>query len=255
MTFLHEHEQPRVATSLLGRRDPRVTLIAAVVLVIAIVSTPLSAPWAFGAYAVLLLLALLASRVPLRIVLHRWSHLLLFILLLAVFLPFRPAEPGTISYHLGALRVSQTGLAHFYGVVLRSGLSALCLVLLSTIVPLPRQLAALEQLRVPGLIAMLLGFTFRYFEVLRDEARRMQRARDARCWRGRWLWQARTIGEMIGTLFLRSYERADRIYCAMLARGYQGRSVGFRPQALAALDWVFLTALLTATLGIRVAAG
>lgn len=255
MTFLHEHEQPGVAASLLGRLDPRVMLVCSLALVLVIVSTPLRAAWALGAYGALLLLALLASRVPPRIVLHRWSHLLLFILLLAAFLPFHPAEAGGISYHLGALKFSQTGLERFAGVVLRSGLSALALVLLSSIVSLPRQLAAMEQLRVPGLITMLLGFTFRYFEVLRDEARRMQRARDARCWRGRWLWQARTIGEMVGTLYLRSYERADRIYCAMLARGYQGRSVGIRAQRLLLRDWLFLLTLLAATLGIRAAAG
>lgn len=255
MTLLHEHEQPQVAASLLGRRDARVLLIATLVLVIAIVSTPLKSLWAFGAYAVLLLLGLLLGRVPARILLHRWSHLLLFILVVAIFLPFHRAEPGTLSYQLGALTVSQTGLERFYSVVLRSGLSALALVLLSTLAPLPRQLAALEQLRVPGLITMLLGFTFRYLEVLRDEARRMRRARDSRCWQGRWLWQARTIGEMLGTLFIRSYERAERIYHAMLARGYQSRSVGLRRTALRLPDWAFLALALLASVGIRVAAG
>jgi cobalt/nickel transport system permease protein len=50
----------------------------------------------------------------------------------------------------------------------------------------------------------------------------MKRARDSRCFGGRWFWQSRVIGQMVGTLFLRSFHRGERVYLAMLSRGYQG---------------------------------
>ena len=52
----------------------------------------------------------------------------------------------------------------------------------------------------------------------------MKQARDSRNFGGKRLWQMRTIGNMIGTLFIRSYERGERVYAAMLARGFNGQS-------------------------------
>ena len=65
---------------------------------------------------------------------------------------------------------------------------------------------------------------YRYIFVLVDEILRMKQARDSRNFGGNRLWQLRTIGNMIGTLFIRSYERGERVYAAMLARGYVGRT-------------------------------
>jgi cobalt/nickel transport system permease protein len=64
---------------------------------------------------------------------------------------------------------------------------------------------------------------YRYSFILIDEMQRLKRARDSRCFGGRWLWQLKVIGHMIGTLFLRSYHRGERVYLAMLSRGYDGR--------------------------------
>jgi cobalt/nickel transport system permease protein len=50
----------------------------------------------------------------------------------------------------------------------------------------------------------------------------MKRARDSRCFGGRWFWQSKVIGHMVGMLFLRSFHRGERVYLAMLSRGYDG---------------------------------
>jgi len=63
---------------------------------------------------------------------------------------------------------------------------------------------------------------YRYSFILIDEMYRMKRARDARCFGGKWFWQTKVIGHMIGTLFLRSFHRGERVYLAMLSRGYNG---------------------------------
>ena len=77
---------------------------------------------------------------------------------------------------------------------------------------------------MPWVMVMLLSFMYRYIFLLTDEVMRMKQARDSRNFGGKRLWQIRTIGNMIGTLFIRSYERGERVYVAMLARGFDGQT-------------------------------
>ena len=77
---------------------------------------------------------------------------------------------------------------------------------------------------MPGVMVMILSFMYRYIFLLVDEVIRMRQARDSRNFGGKRLWQIRTIGNMIGTLFIRSYERGERVYAAMVARGFDGQT-------------------------------
>ena len=92
--------------------------------------------------------------------------------------------------------------------------------------PFPDLLKAVRVLRVPALLTATMSFMYRYIFVLVDEAMRLQTARDARSAAGSGqttlLWRARVLGGMIGNLFVRSYERSERIYTAMLAHGFSG---------------------------------
>ena len=88
---------------------------------------------------------------------------------------------------------------------------------------------ALRALRVPAIIVSIISFMYRYLAVLTDEAGRMSRARQSRSAAapdgrsgGSLSWRARVTGAMVGSLFIRSYERSERIYAAMLARGFAG---------------------------------
>ena len=101
-------------------------------------------------------------------------------------------------------------------------------------------------------MVMLASFAYRYIFVLVDEAERMERARDSRCYGGRWLWHAKVIGQMIGTLFLRSYERAERVYVAMVSRGFDGRIVAPAEPRMAAADCAFVAASVGFFVALRV---
>ena len=190
----------------------------------AVVSTPAEAGAAFLAYALLLAAVLLLSRLPLTHVLVRLAIVLPFVAAVAVFIPFLPAHGigGGYNLGLGGLRVSHAGLLVFRNVLAKALLGAAAVILLTSTTPFPVLLQGLARLRVPRVLLMLLSFAYRYIFVLVDEAQRMKRARDSRCYSGQWLWQASIVGRMIGTLFLRSYERGERVYLAMLARGYDG---------------------------------
>ena len=82
----------------------------------------------------------------------------------------------------------------------------------------------------------------------------MKRARDSRCFGGKWIWHAKTIGHMIGTLFLRSYERGERIYIAMVSRGYDGEFNRIRSSKLKAGDFVFVSSIVLILFSVRILA-
>lgn len=203
------------------RLDPRAKLLGFVVLVVVCVTTPPNLYAAFAAYLGLEVALLALSRLPPRHVLKRLLIVLPFILVVAAFIPFFSRGGG--SYNLGPVRVSAHGLLVLWNVAAKSTVSVLAVILLSSTTPFPDLLRAMEKLKVPRFLTSLLSFTYRYIFVLVDEAQRMKRARDSRGWSGKWIWQAKVIGHMIATLFLRSYERGERVYAAMLARGYGGR--------------------------------
>jgi cobalt/nickel transport system permease protein len=130
----------------------------------------------------------------------------------------------------------------FWNVLVKSCMAITAMILLSATTPFPNLLHALERLRVPRIFVMLASFAYRYLFVLVDEAERMERARDSRCYTGRWLWHAGVVGQTIGMLFLRSYERAERVYAAMVSRGFTGEALPLTPLRMRGTDAAFLIA-------------
>ena len=104
---------------------------------------------------------------------------------------------------------------------------------------------ALEHLHVPSILTTIIAFLYRYLFVLADEVFRLLRAREARSAAapdsrsgGSVAWRAGVAGSMAGQLFLRSYERSDRVYNAMLARGYTGHLNTMNPHELHGVDYL-----------------
>ena len=109
----------------------------------------------------------------------------------------------------------------------------------------------MRELRVPRLFVAIIGFMYRYLAVLGDEAQRIMRARAARSAEpedghggGSIAWRARVTGGMVGALFLRTYERSERIYAAMQARGFEGTFRHMELRRIQAAEWVTLFAAL-----------
>ena len=130
----------------------------------------------------------------------------------------------------------------------RSWLSVQMAILLVAVTRFPDLIHALEHLRVPAILTTIIAFLYRYLFVLTDEVFRLLRAREARSAAvpgtrsgGGVLWRAKIAGNMAGQLFLRSYERSDRIYNAMVARGYSGHLYTLNPHEMKSTDY-FATA-------------
>ncbi len=112
--------------------------------------------------------------------------------------------------------------------------------LLTLTTPVPDLLRGLTQLKKPPLLVAILASMYRYISVLATEFSTMRRAAASRNLMARPQGQRRVFGNMLGALFVRSYGRGDRVYQAMLARGYTGvlpTTVAIR---MATLDWVAL---------------
>lgn len=204
-----------------------------------------------GAYVALLItwvgltVASLTARLgPLR--LSRGAFIAAPFLLAALPLVFvRPEQPmGSVDLGPLTLTVSGEGLRIFTTIALKSWLSVQVALLLTFTTPFHDLVDALRELRLPRILVAIIGFMYRYLAVLGEEAQRLMRARAARsavleggAGGGSLAWRARVTGNMVGSLFLRSYERSERIYAAMQARGFDGTFRHMEGRTIRAGEW------------------
>jgi cobalt/nickel transport system permease protein len=231
------------------RARPQCKLAAAVLFVLAVVATPREAFWAFGVYAVTLAILARVAGLPLGTLARRLVIELPF-LLFAVFLPL--VGQGERVEVLGVSLASE-GLWAAWNIVAKGTIGVATSVLLAATTPVPELLRGLERLRLPSAFTTVAGFMVRYLDVISDELRRMRIARVSRGDDPRWIWQARAVAATAGTMFIRSYERGERVYLAMVSRGYAGSMpvlqdlAASRGQWLAALSLPAAAALVAAT--------
>jgi cobalt/nickel transport system permease protein len=227
---IHLTDQYRERDSIAHRLDPRTKILVAVALILAVALTPAGA---YGAYVLLylfLLSAILLARIDLPYVIKR-SFIALPFALAAVTLPFTVPGQTLASWPiLGGLTISVEGTVRFLSILIKSWVSVQAAILLVAITPFPDLLWGLRALHVPATLVAIVSFAYRYLFVLSDEALRLMQARaarsavvDGRRGGGSLLWRGKVTGRMVGGLMLRSMERSERIYNAMLARGYQGQ--------------------------------
>ncbi|WP_405426764.1 cobalt ECF transporter T component CbiQ [Micromonospora sp. NBC_00617] len=215
----HGHVLYRESTSPVHRLPPEVKIVAMVVFTIAVVATPREAFWAFGAYALLVAGVAALARVGPRWLLSRALIELPFVLF-AVALPF--LGTGERVEVLG-LRLSEDGLHGAWNILAKGTLGVLASLLLAATTTTRDLIVGLDRLHCPQVLTQIATFMLRYLDVLVGEARRMRVARISRGDDPRFLWQLRGFAAGIGALFLRAFERGERVYLAMLSRGYTGR--------------------------------
>jgi cobalt/nickel transport system permease protein len=235
---MHVHflDPYRPLTSPVHALDARVKFLLAVGFILTASMTPLGA---WPVYLLLLALVLsveIVSGLGVGYVMRRASLALPFVLA-ALPLIFTTTGPSLFSLDFGrwTLTASAAGVSRFLNVALKSWLSVQAAIVLAASTPFPDLLQAMRAVRIPRLLVAMFGLMWRYLFVLADEALRLMRARSARSGvleaataprasrtGGTLAWRGRVVGGMAGSLFLRAFERSDRIYVAMLSRGYNG---------------------------------
>jgi len=254
------HDHPEIdrpasaleAAGFLERRDARAKIVAALALVLAAVLVKEERN-----RLLLLALPVLAfaslGKTPLPRVLARASVVLPFALLASVFLPFVSGSHVVFEWNLGPVRLHATeeGFARLVSVVARASLSAVALASLALSTDLSDLVRGLSGLGVPRVLAITMSFTLRYLSLLRDEARRLALARELRTFGWHPRLALRSMGHAAGTLFVRTFERAERVHAAMATRGFDGSIPSLSPPRFGLADLVL--ALVAAGLAVAIA--
>lgn len=214
----HAHGLYVHARSPLHDAAPHCKVVAALAFVVAVVATPRAAVWAFAAHAVVVAAVARAGRVPAPFVARRLTLELPFVAF-ALLLPFVGGGPRV---DVAGVALSVEGSWAAWTVVAKATLTTAAMIVLGATTTVADLLHGLERLRASRTAIAIAGFMVRYADVVTGEVRRMRIARAARCYDGRGPRAARASGATLATLFVRSFERGERVHVAMLSRGFSG---------------------------------
>ncbi|CAN5303291.1 cobalt ECF transporter T component CbiQ [soil metagenome] len=195
-----------------------IKLVGLLIFVLSVVSTPPTAIWAFSGYALILMVCLGLSEVPAKFFVTRMAIDLPFVLF-AFLIPFVGVAPKIA---IGPFSISEPGLLSAWNILVKATLGAGASVLLAATTEVPDVLKGLQRLKVPTVLVAIASFMIRYLDVVAGEFRRTRVAMAARGHNPRTIFDARPLAVASGALFIRSYERGERVHQAMLARGYDG---------------------------------
>jgi cobalt/nickel transport system permease protein len=210
---LHFHGHSRV-----HRAPAHLKIVALVAFMLVVVATPRAWWPAFAAYAVVVLGVIAVSRVPFGYLAKRMVVEVPFVFFAAL-MPFIATGPRV---DVLGLSLSEHGLWGAYALLVKGTIGVVSSLTLAATTEPQDLLRGLERLRMPSLLVQIMGFMIRYLDVVTGEMGRMlvamrSRGCDPRSPRH---WPA--LARSLGALFVRSYERGERVHLAMLSRGYDG---------------------------------
>ncbi|MDH5301696.1 MAG: cobalt ECF transporter T component CbiQ [Gammaproteobacteria bacterium] len=228
--------------SLIQRWDVRCK-IAALLLLILCIALIKTLPMALIALAITIVL-LWASQLPVHFVSHGLTSAGIFLLPFFLIMPF--TYPGDADH------------AHFWGVTFSfAGLrlatlifvKAISMIMLSFVIfgtsRFDVSMIALQRLKCPKILTQMLLFTYRYIHTFMEELQRMHTSMSVRGFVPKTDWNTMTTyGNFVGTLLIRSFERTERVYKAMLSKGYEGEFYSLVEFKTNAADWLKLIVIL-----------
>lgn len=233
--YLHRH-------TVVHRLPAHVKIVAALAFVSVGVATPIARWQAFGWFAVLLASVLATARIPLATILRRATIEVPFVAFAALMPFFGRGDPVSA----GPLTVYRDGLEAAASILAKGTVGVLVAIALSATTPARELIRGFERLRMPTVLVQILSFMIRYVNVVNSEVERMRIARASRGFEARGIGAWPVLARAAGALFIRSYERGERVFLAMTSRGYDGRMPGSEQLASTPRQWC--TALAPAAL-------
>lgn len=181
-------------------------------------ATPITRYPAYLGFFALIFLTIWLAKLPIKSVLFR-SLIEIPFVLFAFLMPFFGTSE---SFEVLGFTIYESGLLAGLGIIAKGTLGILTAIVLSSTTTARELLRGLERLRIPSLIIQIATFMLRYMNVVNDEMERMRIARASRGFEATGVQHWRVLGQSAGALFIRSYERGERVHLAMISRGYQG---------------------------------
>lgn len=208
--------------------EARTKLVGFLALIVAALWVPTGKSGIFFANFFVTAILIGISQIPLGFVLGRTLVIIPFVLTAALAAPWKGGLDPT----------------WFSSILMRSLLCLIFLLILTNTTRFPELLGGLRKLGCPQVLVLNLGFLYRYLFVLTEEVLRMRQARDCRdVGRKPWTSELKILGSMLGTVLLRSFERAERMYQAMLSRGYSGEFPILSTRSFTWRDLCFLSSV------------
>lgn len=193
-------------------------IISVLLFIIVVISTPIANWQAFVAFFLLVVLVAITAKIPIPLLFKRALIEIPFIFF-AVLMPFF-GNGETIQ--LGSITLYEEGLIAGGSIVAKGTLGVLSAVILSTTTTAREILRGLERLALPLIMVQIASFMLRYVNVISDEMERMRVARESRGFIATGIKHWKIIATSAAALFIRSYERGERVHLAMLSRGFDG---------------------------------
>jgi cobalt/nickel transport system permease protein len=220
--------------------DPRAKVIATMLFLITVVSFPKYEVVALAPFFLFPVLLITLGEIPVRFIVRKVIAVSPFAIFIGIFNPL--LDTGTIAVILGV--PISGGWLSFLSIILKFALTVSAALLLIATTSFPGVCHALRRLGFPAFFVSQLLFLYRYLFVLMEEAMRIIRAREMRLVGSRGTG-VKTFVRLIGILFLRAVDRAERIYYAMLSRGFQGDIPDLKRSRIAAADLAFMAATIS----------
>ncbi|MEI2766699.1 MAG: cobalt ECF transporter T component CbiQ [Dermatophilaceae bacterium] len=240
----HGHTLHYHGHSSVHRMPAHLKILALLGYTLLVVATPRETVWPYAVHLGTLAVAVRASGVPAAYLLRR-------LVVEAPFAGFALLMPLVASgprVEVAGVSLSEAGLAGAWALLAKGTLGVLASLLLAATTEPRDLLVGLARLRVPRQLVEIAGFMIRYVDVIADEARRMRIARTSRGFVARSPRQWPVLGRSVGVLFVRAYERGERVHLAMLSRGYAGSLPTGGAPAVAAGQWMAAAVLPAAAL-------
>lgn len=234
------------------RLDPRLKIITALTALLAIVITPNGRFLDHLFYLPLLIVLLIISRLPVGAIARRMAVVLPLVAIIAISLPFiSPGRPIAAFHLFIPITITVRGLAIFLSVIIKATAAVWIMTLLTATTSFRDLVAAMQRLRFPEIFTSILSFMYSYIFLFIDEAEHLNIGRQSRSFGNRTLLAMKGLGWMISSLFLRSFERGERIYQTMCARGFDGRFETMSVMKIDAMQTVFCCVLIAVLLTIK----
>lgn len=203
--------------------DPRLKIIVSLFLLVAVVVTPNDRIIDHILFLPFLIAALVISKLPFGAILRRMLVVLPLVLIISISLPFvKPGRPVLQFDFFVPITLTSTGLETFISVIIKATFATWIMTILTASTQFRDLLAAMQQMKFPRIFTSLLGFVYRYIFLFIDELEHLNIGRRSRSFGNNTVLAVKGLGWMISSLFVRSFDRGERIYQAMCARGFDG---------------------------------
>lgn len=251
--FLDHHS---TGHSFFHQMHPGAKLAMVTILILCIVSIHPGQESALVPYAILLSGFLISTRVPLLHIFSKGIKLIPFVLILTLFVPFFKKGEPAFQLDLAGIPVvcTQEGLALFINILCKSTLAIFFVVFLNLTTPFHTLLKGIQSFGAPRIVTDTLAIAYRYLFVIEDERERMLMARQARSIYPTHALEWRSLSQLIGMMFVRSYNRGERLYRAMCARGFDGTIRTLHERPLLRKDAIPVTLISVGAIAMRIAA-